>query len=309
MDKVYDLIIVGAGPAGITAAVYAVRKNMDFLIISEDLGGQAAWSGDVENYTGYRFLTGPQLVMKFNEHMEAYGIKPQLFENVLGVTKEGDFVVVKTTKNVYRAKSVIIATGKRSNKLNVPGENKFRNLGVTYCATCDGPLYKGRDVAVIGGGNSALDAVMQLMKICQKVYLINIAQELTGDPVMVEKTTTASNVETLNNSSLIKISGADVVESIDISSGSVNRTLSVSGVFVEIGLIPNSDCISIAEKNELGEILIDCYNKTSVEGVFAAGDVTNVPEKQIIIACGEGSKSCLSVFNYISTKKTFKSIT
>ena len=170
----HDLIIIGAGPAGITASVYAARKKMDPLVITKDIGGQAAWSGDIENYTGYQFITGPQLAQKFEEHMRQYNISLRENEGVLEVKKIKETVSVKTDKGSYEARTAIIASGKKSRELNVPGEKEFKNKGLTYCATCDGPLFAGKDVAVIGGGNSALDAALQLIKIASKVYIINI---------------------------------------------------------------------------------------------------------------------------------------
>jgi len=298
---VYDLIIVGAGPAGMTAAVYAARKKLDFLILSTDIGGQASLSGDIENYTGYQFITGPELSIKFQEHVEHFGISIRMPEEARRIEKQGTLIRTITDAEEYSSRSVIVATGKKPRMLNVPGEKEYKNKGVTYCATCDGPLFRGKSVAVVGGGNSALDAVLQLMHIAKKVYVINNAGQLTGDPVMVEKITAASAVEVFNDTSVKAIGGGDFVKEIRIEKKGRQQVLPAEGIFVEIGLIPNSECAPLLKKNELGEIEVDCYNRTSSEGIFAAGDVTNVPEKQIIIACGEGSKACLSVFGYLST--------
>jgi alkyl hydroperoxide reductase subunit F len=303
MVKVYDLMILGSGPAGITAGVYAARKRLDFLVVTKDIGGQAALSGDIENYTGYQFITGSELALKFQEHMQAFDIKVNMPEVVQKVAKEDKLVKIITDRGEYLSKTVIIATGKRPRPLDVQGESKFKNRGVSYCATCDGPLFKDKVVAVIGGGNSALDAVLQLMRICPKVYIINITEQLTADPVMVEKVTQADNVEVLNSTKVRRIYGDVFVQGIEVEKEGKNLDIKVEGVFVEIGLIPNSEFIDIVEKNKQGEIVVDCYNHTNVEGIFAAGDVTNVPEKQIIIACGEGAKACLSAFRYLSTHK------
>ena len=173
--QIYDLIIIGAGPAGITASVYAARKKLNFLVISLDIGGQAAWSGDIENYTGYQFITGPELAQKFQEHMLKYDTVLKENEEVLGLKKSGKIFLVKTNKANYQSRSVIIASGKKSKELGVPGEREFKNRGLTYCATCDGPLFSNKIVAIIGGGNSALDAVLQLIKIASKVYIVNNA--------------------------------------------------------------------------------------------------------------------------------------
>jgi alkyl hydroperoxide reductase subunit F len=296
----YDLIIIGAGPAGITAAVYAARKKMSFLVITQDIGGQAAWSGDIENYTGYQFVTGPELVSKFEEHMRKYRIDTKESESVTDIERSDDAIKVKTNKGIYQAKTVIIASGKVSKELGVPGEKEFKNKGLTYCATCDGPLFSGKDVAVIGGGNSALDAALQLIKIARKVYIINNTSKLGGDPVMKEKIESSDVVAVLNDARVTAITGDKMVSGITVRRNGKDESFVVEGIFVEIGLIPNSGFAKDAQKNVYGEIVINGRNETNVPGVFAAGDVTDVPEKQIIIAAGEGSKAALSAFKYIS---------
>jgi NADH-dependent peroxiredoxin subunit F len=298
-----DLIIVGAGPAGITASVYAARKKMDFLVISKDVGGQTAWSGDIENYTGYQFITGPELTAKFEDHMRTYKVPLKEGESVISLAKSGDNITVKTDKGLYEAKTAIIASGKRSKELGVPGEKEFKNKGLTYCATCDGPLYAGKDVAIIGGGNSALDAALQMMKIARRTYIINIMDRLTGDPVMMEKALADTSVKVLNSSQVTSIRGDKFVTEISIRREGREESMPVQGIFVEVGLEPNSHFVKGVETNEKGEIKIDRYNKTNVPGIFAAGDVTDVPEKQIIIAAGEGSKALLSAFRYLSQKR------
>ncbi|MBU4312624.1 MAG: FAD-dependent oxidoreductase [Candidatus Omnitrophica bacterium] len=298
-----DLIIIGAGPAGITAAVYAARKKMELLVISKDIGGQTAWSGDIENYTGYQFVSGPELVEKFEEHMKKYNIGVQENEEAIEVKKNDTLVYVKTNKSEYKAKAVIIASGKRSKELGVPGEKEYKNKGLTYCATCDGPLFSGKDAAVIGGGNSALDAALQLMKIARKVYIINIAQQLTGDPVEQDKLQKGANVRILNGSQATAVLGDKMVTGIKIKREDKEEELAVQGIFVEIGLYPNSGFAPDVEKNDRGEIKVDPFNRTSVPCIFAAGDVTDVPEKQIIIAAGEGAKATLGAFRYLSRLK------
>lgn len=299
----YDLIIIGAGPAGITASVYSARKKVNFLVITKDIGGQAAWSGDIENYTGYQFITGPELASKFEEHMRRYSISLKEGEAVNEVKRVEDRIVVKTDKGQYESKTVIIASGKRSRELAVPGEKEFKNKGLTYCATCDAPLFADKDVAVIGGGNSALDAVLQLMNIARRVYLVNIVPHLTGDPVMIEKVEGSTVVSIMNNARVLEILGAKLVSGIKVRSEGREHTLSVEGVFVEIGLIPNSYLAPDVAKNSLGEIKVDYYNQTNIPGIFAAGDVTDVPEKQIVIAAGEGSKASLAAFRYLNQHK------
>ncbi len=297
-----DLIIIGGGPAGITAAVYAARKKLDLCMVSRDIGGQTAWSLEVENYTGYQFLSGPELAQKFREHLEKFTFELKEGEEVLKVEKEGDtFKVTTKDSGVLESKTVIVATGKRPRLMNVKGESTFKGKGLTYCATCDGPLFTGKDVAVIGGGNSGLDAAMQMIRLAKKVYLINDVDKLTGDPVMQEKISKAANVEVLNSSKIVEITGDKFVKSIKVQTRGQAREVAVQGIFVEIGLVPNSKCFELVDRNQRGEIIVNDKCETSVEGMFAAGDVTSVPEKQIIIAAGEGAKACLSAFKYLST--------
>ncbi|MCM8771134.1 MAG: FAD-dependent oxidoreductase [Candidatus Omnitrophica bacterium] len=299
----YDLIIIGAGPAGITASVYAARKKLNLLVISKDIGGQAAWSGDIENYTGYQFITGPELVQRFEEHMRKFQINLKEGEEAWEVKKEADKIVVRTEKNVYESRTAIIASGKRSRELGVAGEKEFKNKGLTYCATCDAPLFQGKDVAVIGGGNSALDAALQLIKIAKKVYIINNTPALSGDAVMLDKVKDNKIVGVYNNTEVTQIIGDKFVKAIKIKQEEREEALAVEGVFVEIGLLPNSDLIKDVLKNQRGEIMVNGRNETNIPGIFAAGDVTDVTEKQIIIAAGEGAKACLSAFKYLAQHK------
>lgn len=300
----YDLIIIGAGPAGITAAVYAARKRMDFIVVTGDIGGQAAWSGDIENYTGYQFITGPELAAKFEEHMRKYEIPVKDDEPALELKKTGDVIAVKTRRDVYEARTVIVASGKRTRELNVPGEKEFKNRGLTYCATCDAPLFSGKNVAVVGGGNSALDAALQLIKIARSVHVININSSLSGDAIMREKVLSDGDITVHNDSRVTAVLGDTFVGGIKlISDKGAEETLAVQGVFVEIGLIPNVEFAPDLERNQYGEIKVNPSNQTNIPGIFAAGDVTDVPEKQIIIAAGEGSKAALSAFRYLAQHK------
>jgi alkyl hydroperoxide reductase subunit F len=299
----HDLIIIGAGPAGITASVYAARKRMNFIVISKDVGGQAAYSGDIENYTGYQFIAGPELTAKFEEHMKKYNVGLKSDEEVIGLNKQDNVIIIDTDKGRYQTKTVIVSSGKRAKELNIPGEKTFKNRGLTYCATCDGPLFANKDVAVVGGGNSALDAALQLIKIANHIYLINLTSALSGDPIMQEKLKSNNKMTILNNTAVTAILGDKFVKEIRITSQGKERSLSVEGVFVEIGLVPNSEFAKGLEKNERGEIKIDSYNRTNIAGIFAAGDVTNIPEKQIVIAAGEGAKATLSAFRYLALQE------
>jgi alkyl hydroperoxide reductase subunit F len=305
--KLYDFIIVGAGPAGMTAAVYAARKKLDILVISKDVGGQPLLTSGIENYMGYQYVTGPELMKKFEEQVKQFPIALLIAEKASNLTTDDKgFIVSTTTDKKFISRSVIIASGKRPRPLNVPGEKELVGRGVGYCATCDAPLFGGMDVAVIGGGNSALTAVIDLLKYARRIYLIEIMPTLTADSTLIERAKESDKVEFYPGHLVKEIRGTDRVESIVISSedGGEDITLSVSGVLVEIGLIPNSEFAKgLVRLNHLQEIAVDCECKTSVEGIFAAGDVTNVPEKQIIVAAGEGAKAALSTYNYLLQKK------
>lgn len=297
-----ELVIIGAGPAGITAAVYAARKRVDFCIISRDIGGQAAWSASIENYTGYQFITGPDLAEKFRQHAEQYKFDVQEGEEVVKVEEEsGKFKVTTDLGNEITTKTLIIASGKVPRKLGVPGEEKYNNKGVAYCSTCDGPLFANKDVAVVGGGNSALDAALQMGKIASKVHLLNINKELTGDAVMRAKVISNPKIEVINSAKTKEIIGDKFVKGITYEVNGKTMELSVSAVFVEIGMQPNTGFIDLVEKNAKNEININCSAETSHPGIYAAGDATSVQAKQIIIAAGDGAKAAMGVFKYLST--------
>jgi len=298
--RLYDVIIIGAGPAGITASVYAARKRMDFLVVTKNVGGQAAISADIENYTGYKFITGPELVQKFMEHLEQFNVQVKEGEPVTLAKKRKDIVEVQTEQDRYEARTVIVASGRRWRELGAEGEQEFKHRGVTYCATCDAPLFADVDVAVVGGGNSGLDAVLQAIRIARKVYLIEVKPELSADPIMVEQAKKSDRVTIYMNTKVTKIYGDAFVRGIRISRSGKEEDLPVSGVLVEIGSVPVSDFVQGVEKNDAGEIIVNCRCETSVPGMFAAGDVTDVFGKQIIVACGEGVKATLAAFEYLT---------
>lgn len=304
--KVYELIIIGAGPAGITAAIYAARGKLDFLIISKDIGGQTLLSSEVENYTGYHFLKGSDLVKKFEEHLKNYKINLKVGEEVKDIKRKGKIFGVKTDKSEYFAKTIIIASGKKPRKLNVPGEDKLHNKGLTYCAICDAPLFQDKTVAVIGGGNSALDATIQLIKTAKKIYLIDISAQPKGERIRLERIKQSKKVTILNNTNTKEILGDKLVTGLKLTQNNKEKRLDVQGVFVEIGLKPNTDFAKIVKKNRREEIMIKRSttemheNMTNIPGIFAAGDVTDIPAKQIIVAAGEGAKAALAVFDYLN---------
>jgi len=298
----YELIIIGAGPAGMTAAVYAARKKLNALLISSDIGGQVLWTAGVENYMGYQLIEGSELMSKFEEQVKLFPIDIKTGERVNSLSQTNKGFKVQTVKGEsYQARAVIIATGKRPRQLNVPGEEKLKGKGVTYCATCDGPLFAGENVAIIGGGNSALETAENMVKIAKHIHLVSLTP-FTGDQILIDKLTGASNITVLLEHEVLEIKGENRVKRIKIRDlkNKQERELDVSGVFIEIGLIPNSTPVKeIVQLNRLGEIEVSCANETSVLGLFAAGDVTNVPEKQIVVAAGEGAKAALQAHRYL----------
>ncbi|MBT9159335.1 MAG: NADH dehydrogenase [Dehalococcoidia bacterium] len=298
----YELIIVGGGPAGMTAAVYAARKRIETLLLSKDIGGQVVWTMGIENYMGYQFIEGSELMQKFEEQVRQFPLEMKIGPGATHIRKiDGGFEVEANDGATYQAKALIVATGKRPRPLNVPGEERLRGRGVTYCSICDGPIFAGQRVAVIGGGNSALGAAEEMVKIAEHVDLVSITP-LTGDQVLIDKISPAPNLSLFLEYEVLEIVGRDRVEGITIRDLQSKETheLAVGGIFVEIGLIPNSDLArDVVNRNRAGEIEVNYGNETNVAGLFAAGDVTNVPEKQIVIAAGEGAKASLAAHRYL----------
>lgn len=298
----YDVVIIGAGPAGMTAAVYTARKKLSTLLLSKDVGGQTLWTNDIENYMGYQFIEGSELVEKFEHQVRQFPIDVKIKEDVVGLTNvEGGFEVRTVGGETYRAKTAIIASGKRPRTLGVPGEERLRGRGVTYCSTCDGPLFEGLRVAVIGGGNSAVEAVIDMLKIAEHVYMVSLTP-LTCDRLLIDRVKESPNLTLYTEHATQEVLGDPSVTGIrikDLKSGE-EKILEVSGVFVEIGLVPNSDLAKdLLKLNKVGEIEVSCAGETAIPGLFAAGDVTDVPEKQIVVAAGEGAKAALQAYRYL----------
>jgi len=298
----YDLMIIGGGPAGMTAAVYAARKRLNALLLSKDVGGQVNWTMGIENYMGYQIIEGPELIRKFEEQVKQFPIDMKIGEDIKDVSRiSGGFEAKSDSGESYRAKAAIIVTGKRPRPLDVPGEEKLRGRGVTYCATCDGPLFADMKVAVIGGGNSALEAADDMVKIAEHVYLVSLTK-LTGDQILIDRIKEASNLTMYLEHEVVEITGEKLVDGIKIRNLKTKQEkgLEVGGVLIEIGLMPNSDLVKgVVALNRIGEIEVNCNNETSVPGLFAAGDVTSVPEKQIVVAAGEGAKAALQAHRYL----------
>jgi len=304
----YDLIILGAGPAGMTAAIYAARRKIKFLMLSLDIGGQMSWSSDVDNYPGLPDLPGVEVVKKFQKHISDYNIKPKI-EEVVDIKRKGKVLLVKTKKSSYETKAILIASGKKPRKLNVPGEEEFLNKGVNYCATCDAPLFKNKTVAVVGSGNSGLDASLELSKYAKKIYLLDLAPKIVGEPYLKDKVIQNKKITFIGNVKTKEILGDKLVNAIKYEVDGQEKMLKLEAVFIEIGLVSRADFARIIKKNKWGEIMIfrstitHKENMTNIPGIFAAGDVTDIPAKQIAAAVGEGCKAALAAFDYIGKFK------
>jgi alkyl hydroperoxide reductase subunit F len=299
----YDVAIIGAGPAGLTAAMYCARKALSTAIISEDIGGQALWSWSIDNYMGYRMVTGEDLMKKFEEQVKELPISLRL-DRVTSVRKTNSTFILETIAGkTFQAKSLIIATGKHPRTLGISNEDAYIGHGVSVCSTCDGPLYKGKKVAVVGGGNSAYQAAIGMSRIAQWVYLI-VRKSVKADALLQKKTEDIKNITTIINTDVVTYHGKPFLTGItvkDRESGKETK-IDVDGLFLEIGLLPNTAFLGdLVQKNELDEIIVDRNCHTSMEGVFAAGDVTNINGKQIIIAAGEGAKAALEAHQYLLT--------
>ena len=301
-EDVNDVVIIGAGPAGLTAGVYCARKMLKTVIISENIGGQALESWAIENYMGYRMVTGEELMKKFEEQVRILNIRLEL-DRVTGITKEANLFIVKTgSGSEVKAKTLILTQGNHPKKLGVANEEQYLGRGLSICATCDGPLYRGKKVAVVGGGNAALQTAIEMSNIAVSVDLI-VRTAIRADPVYSERLKTKKNIKVHFNSQVTGIEGEKFLSAVTIKNDKgKEKKLALDGVFIEIGWLPNTEMVEgLVVLNPNKEIAIDCNGRTSSPGIFAAGDVTSVRSKQIIIAAGDGAKAALEAFEYLMT--------
>ena len=303
----FDMLIIGGGPAGAAAAVYAARKGIRTGVVAERFGGQTLDTMGIENFISVQETQGPKFAAALESQVRSYGVDIMNSQRVTAIepaTKPGGEITVTLANGAaLKSRSVVLATGARWRNVNVPGEQEYRNKGVAYCPHCDGPLFKGKRVAVIGGGNSGVEAAIDLAGLVAHVTLIEFADQLKADAVLVNKLNSMPNVEVHTDAQTTEITGADGrVNGLaykDRASGQAHH-MALEGVFVQIGLVPNTEWLrGTVELSKYGEILIDDKCATSLPGVFAAGDVTTVPYKQIIVASGEGSKAALSAFDHL----------
>ncbi len=301
---IYDLIIIGGGPAGITAGIYAARQKLNTLLITKSFGGQVARKAvAIENYPGFEEISGLDLIQKFEKHLRKRKIRIEL-DSVTKVKKISKiFSVFTGNKKQFKAKTVIIASGADPRPLEVPGEKKFIGKGMSYCVACDGPLYTGKEVAVIGGGNAGFEAALFLVNLTKKIYILESGLEIKANKDNQEKAKKTGKIKVITGIALKKIQGEKFVNSIvfeDKKSKSLKK-LPVQGIFVEIGSQPATSFVKgLVDFNKKDEIIVDAQTaETRTAGLFAAGDVDDCSYKQIVIAAGEGAKASLSVSNYL----------
>ncbi|MFH1769486.1 MAG: FAD-dependent oxidoreductase [Parcubacteria group bacterium] len=322
-SKPLDLLIVGGSAAATAAGIYAARRGLNFKIITKDFGGEVVVSGEIGNYPGFTKIDGVELTMKFKEHLRHYNVDIEEGVEVAHIVKQEDGLFCITPgkgkeskmaseridpatngapKCGYLAKTVIVATGVHPRQLGMPGEKEFRNKGVSYCTTCDGPLFTGKTVATVGGGNSALESGLMLSGIAEKVYVINKNPKFKGDQMLINNLRSKKNVTVIYSAKTTEIMGTDFVTGLKYTDeAGIEQTLDVEGIFVHIGMIPNSDLVpEDTEKDNFKQIIVNMAGETNVSGLYAAGDVTNIPYNQIAIAVGQGTTALLSAVSYLN---------
>lgn len=305
----YEVLVVGGGPAGASAAIYAARKGIRTGVVAERFGGQVMDTMSIENFISVKETEGPKLAAALEEHVKEYDVdimNEQKADNIVAAEKTEDgYIHVRLESGAtLKSRSVILSTGARWREMNVPGEQEYRNKGVAYCPHCDGPLFKGKRVAVIGGGNSGIEAAIDLAGLVEHVTVLEFADSLRADQVLVNKAQSMGNIEIVKQAQTTEVIGDDTrVTALNYKDRATDeiKTIELAGIFVQIGLVPNSEFLkdSGIDLSPRGEIEVSAKGETSLPGIFAAGDVTTVPYKQIIIAMGEGSKASLGAFDYL----------
>lgn len=302
----YDLIIIGAGPAGMTAGIYAVRREMKTLIIGKEVGGQMVWANEIENYPGFSKISSFELIDKIKQQTLDFGVELKEDEvKKIEKTPDGNFLLYTSHDN-FKAKTVIVAMGLSPRRLAVPGEVEFNGKGVSYCANCDGPFFRQKTVAVVGGGNSALDAAEVLSKIAAKVYLIHHNGNFRAFEILLDEVKARENIEILGNTEIKSITGKGKVEIIRTFNNETksDREINVDGIFIEIGRIASTDLVAdLVERNSKNQIITNSKGETKTSGLFAAGDVTECEFKQITVAMGQATVAALGAYQYLQLGK------
>ena len=301
-DEPFDVLVIGGGPAGSSASIYAARKGLSVLMITDKVGGQVLDTFSIENLIGTVYTEGPKLAQALNTHMQEYDIEIVKNQTVTSLTK--DTMITATLNNGAEivAKSVVIATGARWRNANVPGEKEYKNKGVAYCPHCDGPLFENKDIAVIGGGNSGIEAAIDLSNTSSNVTVLEFMPELKADELLQKRMAERKNIRVILNAQTTEISGESRVTGLSYKDRATEEihNLELEGVFVQIGLVPNTEWIGdFLEKTPMGEIIVDGKGSTSVPGIYAAGDCMNSAYKQIVISMGSGATAALGAADYL----------
>lgn len=303
MNNIFDTLIIGAGPAAVSAAIYASRKGLKTAMVGVYVGGQVMDTNEIENIIGLPLTNGFEFSQKLDEHLKKNEVEFFRGYNVINLEKK-DEIFISTLENnkEIESKTVILATGAKWKELGIEGEKEFLGRGVHYCSTCDGPFYKNKNVVVVGGGNSGVEAAIDLSNVANKVTLIEYMAELKADKVLQDKLYSNPKIDVLLSTKTLKVEGDIKVNKLKIldMANNIEKNLEIDGLFVEIGLVANTTLVKdLVELNKLNEVILDINNMSSLKGLFAAGDCSNTKHKQIIIAMGEGAKAALSVFEYL----------
>ncbi len=299
----YDVAIIGGGVTGLSASIYSARFNLKTIIFDPDFGGLIKTTHLVENYPGFTNVTGMELAKSIEDHARSYKNIEFKKEKVIDIEKNGDCFLIKTEDGEYQAKTIVFSTGAEHRKLNVPGEKEFTNKGVSYCATCDGPLFKDKFVGVVGGSDSAAKEALLLSQYAKKVYIIYRKEKIRAEPINLKRVEENDKIEIINNTNVTEILGRDFVEKVRLDSNL--RELKLDGLFIEVGFVVKAE---LAEKlgvelNEKGEIIINGMSETNVKGIYAAGDCTNFEFKQAITGVAQGVNAVYSIYNYLKDYK------
>lgn len=300
-NKIYELIILGAGPAGVAGVIYAHRKNIDTLLIGENFGGQATVAAKIANIPGHIAISGMQMANAFETHIKNIGVN-LIMDKIEKVEKQDDIFIIKTSKEVFQGKNILVTFGRKYKDLGIPNEEKYKGRGLFYCSTCDAALFKDKIGVVVGAGNTALNSVIDLFPFASKIYVITRGEAMRGDVVLQEEIKKNPKVEIIYNSQITELEGEMMLSAIKYKNLQTNeeKRLELFGVFVNIGMKPNSELFEgLMQLNENKEIVTDFLGRTSQSGIWAAGDITSLPHKQISIAIGDGIRAALDIYSEI----------
>ncbi|PIU21364.1 MAG: pyridine nucleotide-disulfide oxidoreductase [Candidatus Diapherotrites archaeon CG08_land_8_20_14_0_20_34_12] len=300
----FDLIIVGGAGAGCSAGIYAARAGLKTVLITTEFGGQLLETESIENYPGIKKISGVEMSIALSDHLKEYPVEAIEGSKVKKIAKKGNYFIVETEEMLYEGKTVIIATGKRPRKLKARNSDLFEGKGMHHCAICDGPLYADQDVAVIGAGYAGIENALFLSAFCKKVFLLEFGGEISGEEITKQEVLKKENIEIITKAQVLEVYGKEMISGLkykDLLSGK-EKKLDVAAIFVNIGEDPNSEFVD-CDKTEYGEIITDKDNMTSVKGLFAAGDVTNIRVKQLVVSAAEGCKAALAASKYLKFQK------